>query len=66
MKALPDELIGITEVSRVCASPRGPVHRGTIYRWIKTREFPGPSGIDAGRALWSRAAVLAWLEGKNQ
>jgi predicted DNA-binding transcriptional regulator AlpA len=38
-----------------------PVHRVTLYRWVKAGTFPAPHRIGHTRTLfWSRAEVDAW------
>lgn len=39
-----------------------PVHRVTLWRWIKAGTFPAPHRIGNTRSVfWSRAEVEAWL-----
>jgi len=50
------ELLTVDEVAALLK-----VHRRTLERWIRAREFPPPRRIRGGRRRWSPEAVRKWF-----
>ncbi|AXO13302.1 helix-turn-helix transcriptional regulator [Thalassospira indica] len=40
------------------------VARSTIWRWVKTRDFPNPIKLASGCSRWRIADVEAWENNK--
>lgn len=40
-------------------------NRTTLYRWIKTKNFPSPVKLGNQTVAWPAAAVEAWVEAQN-
>jgi predicted DNA-binding transcriptional regulator AlpA len=43
----------------------GGVNRSTVYRWIKTQQFPAPIKLSPCCSVWSVSKVEAWLESRE-
>ena len=41
-----------------------PVSRATIWRWVKSGEFPAPIKLAERVTAWKLEEVLAWLDGR--
>jgi prophage regulatory protein len=41
-----------------------PIHRSTLWRWVRQGTFPQPSKVAPGVTAWSKADVTGWLEAK--
>ena len=50
----------ITYLKRQQLEARYQVTKGTIYQWIKTRDFPAPIHFGANLVRWNSAQVDAW------
>lgn len=55
------DLIGIDAVCRLVGGDEKPVHKGTVYKLIKTSGFPAPVKITAAMRRWRREEVEAWV-----
>ncbi|MFN3746404.1 MAG: helix-turn-helix transcriptional regulator [Hyphomicrobiaceae bacterium] len=51
-----ERLLPIAEVRR-----RVPVHRATIYRWIKAGAFPAPVALSPTCVMWRASEIDAWI-----
>ena len=38
-----------------------PVHRQTIWSWVRKGQFPQPVKVSNARIFWRESAVLAWI-----
>lgn len=41
------------------------ISRATLYRLMKTGEFPSPVKVSAGRVAWREADVRGWIESRK-
>ncbi|WP_140391065.1 helix-turn-helix transcriptional regulator [Acidithiobacillus thiooxidans] len=39
--------------------------RTTIYKLVKSGQFPAPKKIFSNRVVWSTSEVLAWMESRG-
>jgi len=58
--------IELFDIDDVCA--RIKVSRATVYRWVKTGNFPAPTKLNGASqqsaARWSEQALRGWIEKK--
>lgn len=36
------------------------VHRATVWRWVRDRDYPAPIRLGASCTRWRQSEVLAW------
>jgi prophage regulatory protein len=56
-----ERLIFLGEVQR-----RVPLHRVTLWRLVRSGEFPAPVKVGARRVAWRESEVRAWIESRER
>jgi prophage regulatory protein len=42
------------------------ISKATVYRWIRTEDFPAPIHLGPRAVGWSEASINKWLAGRQR